>query len=155
MAKRKRFFEKRQTVDSEPAEIEKVSENIQPTQDDITKEYEEKKKIKNKKTKDTSTSSFKPAGIIKYVYLIAFFTLLAGIMAPIVNPLETGATIEESIIGIGVLFVGLVGGILIFKSTTSVENRTTFVIIGIALMIISAVFIAELANTSFFGDLFG
>ena len=154
MTKRRRFFQKRQTVDSKPAEIEKVSENIQPTQDDIVKEYEEKKEIENKKIKNTSTSSFKPAGIIKYVYLIAFFTLLAGIMAPIVNPLETGATIEESIIGIGVLFVGLVGGILIFKSTTSVENRTTFVIIGIALMIICAVFIAELAKNSFFGDLF-
>ena len=75
-------------------------------------------------------------------------------MAPIVNPIETGTTIEGSIIGIGVLFVGLVGGILIFKSTTSVENRTTFVIIGIALMIICAVFIAELASNSFFGDLF-
>ena len=153
MAKRKRFFQKRQTVDSKPAEVEKVSENIQPTQDDIAKEYEEKKEIKNKKTRGTSIS-LKPTGIIKYVYLIVFFTLLAGIMAPIVNPRETGATIEGSIIGIGVLFVGLVGGILIFKSTTSVENRTTFVIIGIALMIICAVFIAELANNSFFGDLF-
>ena len=154
MAKRKRFFQKRQTVDSKPAEIEKVSENIQPTQDDIAKEYEEKKEIENKKTKDASTSSFKPTGIIKYVYLILFFGLLAGIMAPIVNPLETGVTLDESIIGIGILFVGLVGGILIFKSTTSVENRMTFLIIGIALMIICAVFIAELANNSFFGDLF-
>ena len=38
MAKRRRFFQKRQTADSKPAEIEKVSENIQPTQDDIVKE---------------------------------------------------------------------------------------------------------------------
>jgi len=155
MAKRKRFFQKRQTVDSKPADTEKVSENIQPTQDDIVKEYEKKKEIENKKTGDTSTFSFKPAGIIKYVYLIVFFAFLAGIMAPIVDPLETGATFVDSYKGIGILFVGLAGGILIFKSTTSVENRTTFVIIGIALMIISAVFIAELANTSFFGDLFG
>ena len=154
MTKRRRFFQKRQTVDSKPAEIEKVSENIQPTQDDIVKEYEEKKEIENKKIKNTSTSSFKPAGIIKYVYLIAFFALLAGIMAPIVNPRETGATIEGSIIGIGVLFVGLVGGILIFKSTKSVENRMTFLIIGSALMIICLVFIAEFANNSFFGGLF-
>ena len=154
MAKRKRFFQKRQTVDSKSADTEKVSENIQPTQDDIVKEYEKKKKIENKRTKDTSTSSLKPAGIIKYVYLIAFFTLLAGIMAPIVNPIETGTTIEGSITGVGVLFVGLIGGILIFKSTTSVENKTTFVIIGIALMIICTVFIAELSNNSFFGDLF-
>ena len=153
MTKRRRFFQKRQTVDSKPAEIEKVSENIQPTQDDITKEYEEKKEIKNKKTRGTSIS-LKPTGIIKYVYLIAFFALLAGIMAPIVNPFETQATLDDSFKGIGILFVGLVGGILIFKSTKSVENRMTFLIIGFALMIICLVFMAEFANNSFFRGLF-
>ena len=105
MAKRKRFFQKRQTVDSKSADTEKVSENIQPTQDDIVKEYEKKKEIENKKTGDTLTSSFKPAGIIKYVYLIVFFAFLAGIMAPIVDPLETGATFVDSYKGIGILFV--------------------------------------------------
>ena len=154
MAKRKRFFQKRQTVDSKPADTEKVSENVQPIQDDIVKEYEEKKEIENKKTKDASTSSFKPAGIIKYVYLIAFFTLMAGIMAPIVDPWESKTTLEDSYKGIGVLFVGLVGGILIFKSTMSVENRMTFLIIGFALMIICSVFMAEFANNSFFRGLF-
>jgi uncharacterized protein YqhQ len=148
MVKRKRFFHKRQTVDSESTDIEEISETVQPPEENIQTKKEKKR------TENTSTSSLKPTGIIKYVYLIVFFTLLAGIMAPIVNPIETGTTIEESIIGIGVLFVGLIGGILIFKSTTSVENRTTFVIIGIALLIICAVFIAELANNSFFGDLF-
>ena len=154
MAKRKRFFQKRQTVDSKPADTEKVSENIQPTQDDILNKHERNIDIKNKKTGDTSTSFFKPAGIIKYVYLIIFFALLAGIMAPIVNPLETGATFEESFKGIGILFVGLAGGILIFKATTSIENRMTFLIIGFALMIICSVFMAEFANNSFFGGLF-
>ena len=148
MVKRKRFFHKHQTVDSESTDTEEISETVQPPEENIQTK-KEKKRIEN-----TSTSSLKPTGIVKYVYLIVFFTLLAGIMAPIVNPIETGTTIEDSIIGVGVLFVGLIGGILIFKSTTSVENRTTFVIIGIALMIISAVFIAELANNSFFGDLF-
>ena len=154
MAKRKRFFQKRQTVDSKPADTEKVSENVQPTQDDILKKHERNIDIKNKKTGDTSTSFFKPAGIIKYVYLIVFFALLAGIMAPIVNPLETGATFEESFKGIGILFVGLAGGILIFKATTSIENRMTFLIIGFALMIICSVFMAEFANNSFFRGLF-
>jgi hypothetical protein len=154
MAKRKRFFQKRQTVDSKPADTEKVSENVQPTQDDILNKHERNIDIKNKKTGDTSTSFFKPAGIIKYVYLIVFFALLAGIMAPIVNPLETGATFEESFKGIGILFVGLAGGILIFKATTSIENRMTFLIIGFALMIICSVFMAEFANNSFFRGLF-
>jgi uncharacterized membrane protein len=75
-------------------------------------------------------------------------------MAPIVNPFETQATLDDSFKGIGILFVGLVGGILIFKSTKSVENRMTFLIIGSALMIICLVFIAEFANNSFFGGLF-
>ena len=154
MAKRRRFFQKRQTVDSKPAEVEKVSENIQPTQDYIAKEYEEKKEIENKKTKDASTSSFKPAGIIKYVYLIVFFALLAGVLAPIVNPFETQATFDDSFKGIGILFVGLVGGILIFKSTKSVENRMTFLIIGFALMITCLVFMAEFAKLSLFRGLF-
>ena len=154
MAKRKRFFQKRQTVDSKPADTEKVSENVQPTQDDILNKHERNIDIKNKKTGDTSTSFFKPAGIIKYVYLIVFFALLAGIMAPIVNPLETGATFEESFKGIGILFVGLAGGILIFKATTSIENRMTFLIIGFALMIICSVFMAEFSDNSFFSTFF-
>ena len=154
MAKRKRFFQKRQTIDSKPAEIEKVSENIQPAQDDIVKEYEEKKEIENKKTKDASTSSFNPIGIIKYVYLIIFFAFLAGIMAPIVDPLETGATFEESFKGIGILFVGLAGGILIFKAITSIENKMTFLIIGFALLIICSVFMAEFSDNSFFSTFF-
>ena len=154
MAKRKRFFQKRQTVDSKPADTEKVSENIQPTQDDIVKEYEKKKEIENKETKDASTSSFKPTGIIKYVYLIAFFALLAGIMAPIVDPYESQTTIENSYKGIGILFVGLIGGILIFKSTRSIENRMTFLLIGFALLMICSVFMAEFSENSFFSDLF-
>ena len=154
MAKRKRFFQKRQTVDSKPADTEKVSENIQPTQDDIVKEYEKKKEIENKKTGDTSTFSFKPAGIIKYVYLIVFFAFLAGIMAPIVDPLETGATFEESFKGIGILFVGLAGGILIFKAITSIENKMTFLMIGFALLIICSVFMAEFSDNSFFSTFF-
>ena len=154
MAKRKRFFQKRQTVDSKPADTEKVSENVQPTQDDILNKHERNIDIKNKKTGDTSTSFFKPAGIIKYVYLIVFFALLAGTMAPIVDPLETGATFEKSFKGFGILFAGLAGGILIFKATTSIENRMTFLIIGFALMIICSVFMAEFANNSFFRGLF-
>ncbi len=154
MAKRKRFFQKRQTVDSEPAEIENVSENIQPTQDDIVKKYEKKKEIENKETKDASTSSFKPTGIIKYVYLIAFFALLAGILAPIIDPYESQTTIENSYKGIGILFVGLIGGILIFKSTRSIENRMTFLLIGFALLMICSVFMAEFSENSFFSDLF-
>ncbi|MCH2403137.1 MAG: hypothetical protein MK216_03850, partial [Candidatus Nitrosopelagicus sp.] len=61
---------------------------------------------------------------------------------------------ENSYKGIGILFVGLVGGILIFKSTRSIQNRMTFFIVGFALLIICSVFIAEFANNSLFRGLF-
>ena len=75
-------------------------------------------------------------------------------MAPIVDPLETGATFVDSYKGIGILFVGLAGGILIFKSTKSIQNRMTFLMIGFALLIICSVFIAEFSGKSFFSTFF-
>ena len=54
----------------------------------------------------------------KYVYLIVFFALLAGFFYPLIT--DTGFGIV--IIGVLVLFVGLAGGVLIYKSASS-ENR--------------------------------
>ena len=75
-------------------------------------------------------------------------------MAPIIDPYESQTTIENSYKGIGILFVGLIGGILIFKSTRSIENRMTFLLIGFALLMICSVFMAEFSENSFFSDLF-
>ena len=52
---------------------------------------------------------------VKYAYLIAFFALLSGIFYPFIQ----GGTIDFTILGIIVLFVGLAGTILIFKAATS------------------------------------
>lgn len=82
------------------------------------------------------TSSKIRAGF-KYIYLVAFFALLAGFF----HPLITGDSFDSVIFGVFVLFVGLAGGILLYKSATS-ENRREiyfgggFVIIGISLTMI-------------------
>jgi peptidoglycan/LPS O-acetylase OafA/YrhL len=73
----------------------------------------------------------------KYVYLVAFFALLAGFF----HPLITGDSFDSVIFGVFVLFVGLAGGILLYKSATSEKRREIyfgggFVIIGISLTMI-------------------
>ena len=88
--------------------------------------------------KPESTSSFNPnpilAQIPRYVYLIAFFSLLSGIFFPLITP---GISIFHVILGIAVLFLGLVGGILLFKGATADNIRIGLIITGLTLIAIS------------------
>ena len=89
------------------AEPENISENIQHHQE-------------IEKTEDAKTSS--PNTILsqipRYVYLFAFFALLAGVFYPLITP---GTTIMLVIQGVATLFLGLAGAILLFKAATSDE----------------------------------
>jgi len=78
----------------------------------------------------------------KYVYLVVFFALLSGFFYPIINK----TSFDLVITGVLVLFVGLAGGILLYKSTTS-EKRTGILLgAGFALMGISLYFILQLTG---------
>ena len=79
---------------------------------------------------------------LKYVYLIVFFALLSGFF----HPLITGQSFDAVISGIFILFVGLTGGILLYKSTTSETKKQVFFIAGFALLGISLYFISEMTN---------
>ena len=104
-------------------EPEKISENTQHPQ-------------KIKKLEDTKTSS--PNTILsqipRYVYLLAFFALLAGIFYPLIT---LRASFDPVIQGTAALFLGLAGAILLFKGITSDNRRGIFVTIGFALIAIS------------------
>ena len=63
----------------------------------------------------------------KYIYLVIFFTLLAGVFNPLIN----NRSLDSVISAVLVLFVGLAGGILLYKSTTSEKNRVIFLGIGL------------------------
>ena len=69
----------------------------------------------------------------KYIYLIVFFALLSGLFYPLI----TGTSFDDVVLGVLVLFVGLAGGVLLYKAATSESKRGTFLGIGFALMIIS------------------
>ena len=55
---------------------------------------------------------------LKYIYLITFFALLSGFF----HPLITGQSFGVVIFGILILFVGLAGCILLYKSSLC-ENK--------------------------------
>ena len=122
-------------------EPEKISENTQHPQ-------------KIKKLEDTKTS--KPNTILsqvpRYVYLLAFFTFLAGIFYPLItfSGNSDGSILAQKealalvIQGVVTLFLGLAGGILLFKAATSDKRRGIFIAIGSALITISLALIFTL-----------
>ena len=108
-------------------EPEKISKNIQQSQ--------EIEKLDNTKNSKPMTIL---AQIPRYVYLLAIFTLFTGIFFPLITP---GMSFEYVIQGTATLFLGLAGGILLFKATTSDNRRGILVAIGFALITICLVLI--------------
>ena len=125
--------EEKEVKQTEP---ERISENIQHSQE--TEKLE-------------STKTFKPstflAQIPRYAYLLAIFTLLAGVFFPLITP---GVSFDLVIQGIATLFLGLVGAILLFKATTSDKRRGIFIAVGFALIIISLVLIYHIQERGYF-----
>ena len=103
-------------------EPEKISENHQQSQ--------ETKKIGSAKTSNTATILVQ---IPRYVYLLAIFALLSGVFFPLITP---GIPFDYVIQGTATLFLGLAGGILLFKATTSDNRRGILIAIGFALIAI-------------------
>ena len=89
-----------------------------------------------------SKTSSKALTGFKYVYLIAFFTLLAGFF----HPLITNTSFDSVVVGVLVLFVGLAGGVLLYKAATSEKRREIFLGGGFTLMAISLYYIFQLSG---------
>ena len=102
---------------------EEISENIQQSQ---------------KIEKLDNTKNSKPMTILaqipRYAYLLTIFALLAGIFFPLITP---GVPYDHAIQGTATLFLGLAGGILLFKATTSDNRRGILIVIGFVLIAIS------------------
>ena len=109
---------------------EKISENIQQSQ--------EIEKLDNAKNSKPMTIL---AQIPRYVYLLAIFALFTGIFFPLITP---GIPFDYVIQGTATLFLGLAGGILLFKAITSDNRRGILIAIGFALITISLVLIYQL-----------
>ena len=113
---------------------EKISESIQHSQEIEKPEY-----IKTSKPKTIL------AQIPRYAYLFGFFVLLSGLFSPLIIP---NMSFDLVIGGTATLFLGLTGGILLFKATTSDNRQGIFIAVGLALIGISLVLIFQLQGTS-------
>lgn len=78
----------------------------------------------------------------KYIYLIAFFALLSGFF----HPLITNTSFDSVVVGVMVLFVGLAGGILLYKSAVSEKRRMIFLGGGFSLIAISLFYIFQITG---------
>ena len=74
--------------------------------------------------------------IPRYVYLVAIFALLSGVFFPLIT---IGADDGYSFVigGTATLFLGLAGGILLFKGATSDRNQGILLAVGFVLIAIS------------------
>ena len=114
-------------------EPEKISKNIQQSQ--------ETEKLESTKTSKPTTIL---AQIPRYAYLLVISALLSGVFFPLITP---GIPYDHVIQGTATLFLGLAGGILLFKSTTSDNRRGILIAIGFALIAISLALIYHLQET--------
>ena len=119
--------------ETKQTEPEKISENIQQSQ--------EIEKLDNTKNSKPITIL---AQIPRYAYLLAIFALLAGVFFPLITP---GIPYDYVIQGTATLFLGLVGGILLFKAATSDNRKGILIAIGFALITICLVLIYHLQET--------
>ncbi len=78
----------------------------------------------------------------KYIYLVAFFALLAGFF----HPLITNTSFDSVVIGVLILFIGLAGAVLLYKAATSEKKRIIFLGIGFGLIAISLFYIFQLTG---------
>ena len=88
-----------------------------------------------------SNISSKTLSSFKYIYLIGFFALLSGVFYPLIN----NTSFDFLIMGIVVLFVGLAGGVLLYKTTTAETKRGIFFIVGFGLIGFSLFMIFDIA----------
>jgi len=83
---------------------------------------------------------------VKYGYLTIFFALLSGLFYPFIQ----GGTLDYTIYGVIILFVGLAGGIMIYKASTSDKKRGIYLGIGLGLVAVSLLFVLELTGRPLF-----
>jgi len=79
---------------------------------------------------------------VKYIYLVAFFVLLAGFFHPII----TETSFDNVITGTLVLFIGLAGGVLVYKAATTESKRGIFFGGGFGLIAISLYYVFQMTG---------
>jgi len=114
---------------------EKLSEQ-ENTSSNVSNSHATQKEIDMPKTPNSGTIL---SQIPRYIYLVAIFALLSGFFFPLIT---TGADSAFSFVigGTAILFLGLSGGILIFKATSN-KRQGISLAVGLALIAVSVALI--------------
>ena len=134
---RMRRRKERRRAEQEPTDSVSEVNEIKPTeQKKIPDKIKHSQKTQKLEIPQTSKSNPILAQIPRYVYLVAIFALLSGVFFPLIT---TGADDAFSFVigGAAILFLGLAGGILIFKATTSNKRQGLLLAVGFVLIAIS------------------
>jgi len=136
--KRLRKLREKKRFEAEPLRHKAEGEEVKQTKPEkISKNIQQSQKFE----KLESTKISKLAQIPRYAYLLTIFVLLTGVFFPLITP---EMPFDYVIQGTVVLFLGLAGGILLFKATTSDNRRGILIAIGFALITICLVLIYHL-----------
>ena len=124
------------SIEDSGTQQEKITENLQQTRE-------------NKEQESTQTFKEKPilSQIPRYIYLVVFFVLLSGVFYPLITDNPAEQNLNNVTMGIAMLFLGLVGGILVYKGTTANKNRAAVVSLGLVLIASSLALIFTIADT--------
>ena len=136
--KRLRKLREKKRFEAEPLGHKAEGEEVKQTKPEkISKNIQQSQKFE----KLESTKTSKLAQIPRYAYLLTIFVLLTGVFFPLITP---EMPFDYVIQGTVVLFLGLAGGILLFKATTSDNRRGILIAIGFALIAICLALIYHL-----------
>jgi len=139
--KRLRKLREKKRFEAEPLRHKAEGEEVKQTKPEkISKNIQQSQKFE----KLESTKISKLAQIPRYAYLLTIFVLLTGVFFPLITP---EMPFDYVIQGTVVLFLGLAGGILLFKATTSDNRRGILIAIGFALITICLALIYHLQET--------
>lgn len=74
---------------------------------------------------------------IKYIYLIFFFAFLSGIFSPII----TSVYPDKPLMGMLILFVGLIGPLMFYHAAKNENKRLKYIILGSVITFVDMIFI--------------
>ena len=142
--RRRKFSRKPDSSTDETKNLEKEEIRSEITEDGKSFSSKETKTVITDETNSTHTTSSLKSWTIsgtKYIYIIAAAALASGIFTPLVSD---GVDSEIVITGILGLFIGVAGGVLIFKGINRQNTSPILILIGLGLIIISLIVVLQL-----------
>ena len=141
--RRRKFSRKPDSSTDETKNLEKEEIRSEITEDGKSFSSKKTETVITDETNSTHTTSSLKSWTIsgtKYIYIIVAAALTSGIFTPFISD---GIDLEIVIVGILGLFIGVAGGVLIFKGINRQNTSPVLILIGLGLIIISLIVVLQ------------